>query len=49
MAPILEGYLTVALREISADAKNLDAVALLYKLNGHLDGVIDLWRQQDFQ
>lgn len=47
-APILEGYLTVALKEISPEAKNLDAVALLHKLNGHLDGVLDLWRSKDF-
>lgn len=47
-APILEGYLTVALKEISHEAKNLDAVALLHKLNGHLDGVLDLWRSKDF-
>lgn len=47
-APILEGYLTVALKEISPEAKNLDAVALLHKLNGHLDGVLDLWRNKDF-
>jgi BirA family biotin operon repressor/biotin-[acetyl-CoA-carboxylase] ligase len=48
VAPILEGYLTVALKEISPEAKNLDAVALLHKLNGHLDGVLDLWRSKDF-
>ena len=48
VAPILEGYLTVALREISPEAKNLDAVALLHKLNGHLDGVLDLWRNKAF-
>lgn len=48
VAPILEGYLTVALKEISPEAKNLDAVALLHKLNGHLDGVLDLWRGKDF-
>ena len=48
VAPILEGYLTVALKEISPEAKNIDAVALLHKLNGHLDGVLDLWRSKDF-
>jgi len=48
VAPILEGYLTVALKEISPEARNLDAVALLHKLNGHLDGVLDLWRSKDF-
>jgi len=47
-APILEGYLTVALRDISPAVKNLDPVALLHKLNGHLDGVLDLWRSKDF-
>ncbi len=47
-APVLEGYLTCSLREISPEAKNLDAVALLHKLNGHLDGVLDLWRSKDF-
>jgi BirA family transcriptional regulator, biotin operon repressor / biotin---[acetyl-CoA-carboxylase] ligase len=47
-APILEGYLTVALKDISPEVKNLDAVALLHKLNGHLDGVLDLWRSKDF-
>lgn len=47
-APVFENYLTVALREISPQAKSLDAVALLHKLNGHLDGVINLWREKDF-
>lgn len=47
-APILEGYLTVALKDISPEARNLDPVALLHKLNGHLDGVLDLWRRSDF-
>lgn len=47
-APILENYLTVALKEISPEARNLDVVALLHKLNGHLDGVLDLWRSKDF-
>lgn len=47
-APILENYHTVSLREISPLAKSLDAVALLHKLNGHLDGVINLWREKDF-
>ncbi len=48
MAPILEGYPTVALREISEESKKLDPVALLHKINGHLDGVLDLWRNKDF-
>ena len=48
MAPILEGYPTVALREIGAEAGRIDPEALLYKLNGHLDGVIDLWRRKAF-
>jgi len=48
VAPILEGYPTVALKEISHEAKKLDAVAVLHKLNGHLDGVLDLWRSKDF-
>jgi len=47
-APILENYLTVSLRDISPEAKNLDPVALLHKLNGHLDGVLNLWREKDF-
>ncbi|CAL4867621.1 Bifunctional ligase/repressor BirA [Asticcacaulis sp. MM231] len=47
-APILENYLTVSLRDISPQAKNLDPVALMHKLNGHLDGVLDLWRSKDF-
>jgi len=48
MAPILEGYPTVALREISAEGGKMDPEALLHKLHGHLDGVIDLWRRKDF-
>ena len=48
VAPIIEGYLTVALRDISPEAKKLDAEILLHKLNGHLDGVLDLWRSKDF-
>jgi BirA family biotin operon repressor/biotin-[acetyl-CoA-carboxylase] ligase len=48
MAPILEGYPTVALREISDASGKTDPEALLYKLNGHLDGVIDLWRRKPF-
>jgi BirA family biotin operon repressor/biotin-[acetyl-CoA-carboxylase] ligase len=48
MAPVLEGYPTVALREISPEGGKLDAEALLYKVNGHLDGVIDLWRRRSF-
>ncbi len=48
VAPILENYLTVALRDISPEAKNLDPVILLHKLNGHLDGVLNLWREKDF-
>lgn len=48
IAPILEGYPTVALKEISAEAGKLDPEGLLHKLNGHLDGVIDLWRRKDF-
>ncbi|MDV6329405.1 biotin--[acetyl-CoA-carboxylase] ligase [Asticcacaulis sp. 201] len=47
-APIIENYSTVSLRDISPEAKNLDPVALLHKLNGHLDGVLDLWRNKDF-
>ncbi len=47
-APVLEGYLTCALKDISPEAKKLDAVALLHKLNGHLDGVINLWREKPF-
>lgn len=46
MAPILENYPTVALREISGEL--IDPEALLHKLNGHLDGVIDLWRRKPF-
>ncbi|ESQ76223.1 biotin--[acetyl-CoA-carboxylase] ligase [Asticcacaulis sp. AC402] len=49
VAPIIEGYLTVALKEINPDAvRTLDAVGMLHKLNGHLDGVLDLWRNKDF-
>ncbi len=49
VAPIIEGALTVALRDINpAAVKSLDAVGLLHKLNGHLDGVLDLWRSKDF-
>ncbi len=48
VAPILEGYLTVSLRDISPIARTLDSVALLHKLNGHLDGVLNLWREKDF-
>ena len=48
VAPIIEGYLTVALRDISPEGKKLDAEILLHKLNGHLDGVLDLWRNKDF-
>jgi BirA family biotin operon repressor/biotin-[acetyl-CoA-carboxylase] ligase len=48
VAPIIEGYPTVALPEISTEAKKLDAEALLRKLNGHLDGVLDLWREKPF-
>ena len=48
IAPIIEGYPTVALQEISLEAKKLDAEALLRKLNGHLDGVLDLWREKPF-
>ncbi len=48
-APVLEGYLTVSLREISAQAKGLDAAALLHKLNGHLDGVLNLWREKEWR
>ena len=49
VAPILEGYLTVALKDINpAAVKTLDAVGLLHKMNGHLDGVLDLWRDKPF-
>jgi BirA family biotin operon repressor/biotin-[acetyl-CoA-carboxylase] ligase len=48
VAPIIEGYPTVALQEISPEAKKLSAEALLRKLNGHLDGVLDLWREKPF-
>ncbi len=47
-APILEGYLTVALREVSAAAKTLDAEAVLTKLSAHLDSVLNLWRDKGF-
>lgn len=49
VAPIIENYLTVSLKEINPEAvRTLDAVAMLHKLNGHLDGVLDLWRNKDF-
>ncbi|MGA9658099.1 MAG: biotin--[acetyl-CoA-carboxylase] ligase [Asticcacaulis sp.] len=48
VAPVLESYPTVALRDISPDAKPPEPEALLHKLNGHLDGVLDLWRSKDF-
>ncbi len=47
-APILEGYLTIGLREISAAAKTLDAEAVLTKLSAHLDSVLNLWRDKGF-
>ncbi|HVZ29937.1 MAG TPA: biotin--[acetyl-CoA-carboxylase] ligase [Asticcacaulis sp.] len=47
-APIFEGYLTCSLRDISPQAKDVDPAVLLYKLNGHLDGVLNLWREKDF-
>lgn len=48
-APVLEGYPTVSLREISAQAKGLASDALLHKLNGHLDGVLNLWREKEWR
>lgn len=49
VAPIIEGYLTVALRDINPEAvRKIDAEILMHKLNGHLDGVLDLWRNKDF-
>ncbi len=47
-APILEGYLTIGLRDISPAAKTLDAEAVLIKLTAHLDSVLDLWRDKGF-
>ena len=47
-APILEGYLTIELREISDAARTLDAEAVLTKINAHLDSVLDLWREKGF-
>jgi len=47
-APILEGYLTIGLREISPAAKTLDAEAVLIKLTAHLDSVLNLWRDKGF-
>ncbi len=47
-APILEGYLTCSLRDIAPGTPKVDPVAFLHKLNGHLDGVINLWRDKGF-
>lgn len=47
-APILEGYLTIALREVSDASRTLDAEAVLTKLNAHLDSVLNLWRDKGF-
>ncbi len=47
-APILEGYLTIELREIAPGAKSLDPEAVLVKINAHLDSVISLWRDKGF-
>lgn len=47
-APILEGYLTCSLRDIAPATPKVDPVAFLHKLNGHLDGVINLWRDKGF-
>jgi len=47
-APILEGYLTIGLRDVSPAAKSLDAEAVLIKLTAHLDSVLNLWRDKGF-
>jgi BirA family biotin operon repressor/biotin-[acetyl-CoA-carboxylase] ligase len=47
-APILEGYLTIDLRDIAPGAKTLDAEAVLVKINAHLDSVLNLWRDKGF-
>lgn len=47
-APILEGYLTIELREISEAARTLDAEAVLVKISAHLDSVLNLWRDKGF-
>lgn len=47
-APILEGYLTIELREIAPGAKSLDAEAVLVKISAHLDSVLNLWRDKGF-
>jgi len=47
-APILEGYLTIELREIAPGAKALDPEAVLVKINAHLDSVLNLWREKGF-
>jgi len=47
-APILEGYLTIALSEVSPAAKTLDAEAVLTKISAHLDSVLNLWRDKGF-
>ena len=46
-APIIEAYPTCSLRDIGADRK-IDPVVFLHKLDGHLDGVINLWRDKGF-
>ncbi len=48
-APALGTYETVSLREISAVAATVPIVDMLHKLNGHLEGVLDLWREQGFE
>ncbi|MDI7774470.1 biotin--[acetyl-CoA-carboxylase] ligase [Asticcacaulis sp. EMRT-3] len=48
VAPILEGYPTVALKTVSPEGGKLTPDVVLHKLNGHLDGVLDLWRSKDF-
>ncbi len=47
-APILEGYLTIALSEVSETGKALDAEAVLTKISAHLDSVLNLWREKGF-
>lgn len=47
-APIIEGYLTCSLRDIAPGKPKVDPVAFLHKFNGHLDGVINLWRDKGF-
>ena len=49
VAPILEGYLTVALKRNQPRRQKPRRRGPAAKLNGHLDGVLDLWRSKDFQ